>query len=505
LIRQRRFTRRSRLAVRVWLAGTFMIGLAAGTPAVAQDTQEAGTEPEVEADQPNGKLKPNIVVFVVDSLRADHVGAYGYDRRPTTPKIDALAKESVVFEQAYTAAPWTLPAIASLMTSTLACEHGAVHDGQQMSMELMPLAQRLRRLGYTTLALVANPYVSRAFGFERGFDVPQQVPRSGGPRVNHLLEAYPGQPFFLYIHNIEPHAPYHYAPGHTEGFDDVDPKVRTRIAELFARYLMLGRYDYAQHRAPGTTDTAAAQEFVVQALNKKHDSYVELYDAAVRASDELVGSAIEALKQNGDWDETLFVLLSDHGEEFGEHGGWLHDQSVYEELLHVPLIMHFPHEQFAGQRVHSVVSLVDVLPTIFGYMERPKSSFGARGRDLLPILRGQQPDVTEDFLIPAVRINVKKYYKPWEESRGDINVVVRKGSWKGIWNVQPDTLELYDLSHDSGEQHDLSQQNAELALAMHVAARLWYEDCVKHAAKPGPAVKSDEWLTRNLRRLGYVE
>ena len=488
------------------LAGLLAMVMLWQVPAAqAQTLPDSDSDAQATGEQPEQRSKPNIVIFVIDSLRADHVGAYGYTRRPTTPNIDALAKESVLFEQAYTPAPWTLPAIVSLMTSVYPCEHGVLHDGVRLAEGARPLAQRLLRPGYHSFALVANPYAGREFGLDRGFDVFQEVDRSGGRRVAKLLDAYPSEEFFLYLHNIEPHTPHLLAPRKTDGFDAVSKETRE---ELGQRYEALGKFtrqDYEAQRPVGTTDNSKRIARHMEVLTNMRDSYVELYDAAVHEADRVLGTVINALKERGVWDETLFIVLSDHGEEFGEHGGWLHDQSVYEEVIHVPLVIRFPHGEFGGRRLHSVVSLVDVVPTICGYLQRPKAAEGTHGRDLMPVLLEREPDETAEFVVPAMRINVKKYYKLWKETRGDINVVVRKGNWKGIWNVEPDTLELYDLAADPGEQNDASKQHADLALAMQLFARLWQEQCQKNAITPEEIPQIRERARRSLRLLGYAE
>jgi arylsulfatase A-like enzyme len=264
--------------------------------------------------------------------------------------------------------------------------------------------------------------------------------------------------------------------------------------------------DRRENLPRGTTDNTAEQDGHMAALNALLDDYNELYDASVRLADTNLGSVVDALQDAGLWENTLFIVVSDHGEEMNDHGGWLHDQSVYQELMHVPLIIRFPHGQYAGRRVKSVVSLVDVLPTIFDYLNKPDSARGARGRSLMPLIRAEGAKAVDDFLVPAMRINTKKYYRPWKVSRGDINIVVRKGRWKGIWNVEPKTFELYDLASDPLERHEVSAANPELALAMQVFARVWYKEQAEYGtALPQDTGELDEETLQNLRSLGYVD
>jgi arylsulfatase A-like enzyme len=469
---------------------TALVALAAASQAAAQPSLGGGPTTGIAPAEPPATVpegwseQANVVVFLIDSLRADRLGLYGYDQRPTSPRIDALAREAVVFEQAYGPAPWTLPAVASLMTSTFPCEHRVLNDHRWLVDALVPLPERLKRLDYTTLGLFASVYSGPHYRIGRGYDELAPSLDNDGEKVRRLLEQHPGTPFFLYIHNTEPQLPYRFAPAHTDGFPDIPEKTRQEIHRHCRAYRRLSQVDFKAKRERGTTDNTEKQAEHLTALRALQDDYSALYDAAVRLADTRVGSVIDVLKERGLWDNTLFIVLSDHGEEFDEHGGWLHGQSAYEELLRVPLIIHFPQGQHAGQRVQSVVSLVDVLPTILDCLRAPDFAQAARGRSLMPLVRGELPDKTDDFVVPAIRINRKEYYRPWNESRGDINVVVRRGSWKAIWNREPNTLELYDLSKDPREQQDVSEANAALALAMRAFARAWFEACRADAVPP---------------------
>jgi arylsulfatase A-like enzyme len=465
--------------------------------------QESPAKPLPEARETS--QRPHVVIFLIDTLRADRLGTHGYVRRPTSPRIDALAREAVVFEQACAPAPWTLPSVASLLTSTFPCEHRMLDNRRRLSPALEPLAARFARLGYVTLGLYANALVGPSYGLDRGYAALQPTLSADGEQVGRLLDAHPRRPVFLYIHNIEPHTPFEYAPPHTDGFRDVSARVREMIRTRYMLYRRATRVDFAENRPLGTTDNSDRQRRQMAALTAMRREYNELYDAAVRVADDRVGSVIDELKQRGLWEDTLFIVLSDHGEELAEHGGWLHDQSVYEELVHVPLIVRFPHGRHAGRRPGQVVSLVDVLPTVFDWIGAREAAQGARGRSLLPLIRGQEPAEDTGLVVPAMRWNTKKYYRPWKESRGDINVVVRRGMWKGIWNVEPQALELYDLAEDPGERHDLSGANPELAAEMRRFAAEALESCRAHAVRSTEQADPDEETLRNLRALGYID
>lgn len=450
----------------------------------------------------------NVVIFVIDTLRADRLNAYGHHRRPTSPNIDALARGGVLFERAYAAAPWTLPSMASLMTSRFPCEHQVLSTRQRIAAAADTLPKSLRRLGYTTIGLYANSMVAAEFGFADGYDFYRVSFVNEDRQVKLARRMYPGRPFFLYVHNLEPHNPEFFAPPHTPGFRDVSEPLRQRIAEHYKQYRTATRLDFDQGRPPGTTEVAAIQDQHVQGLVALLDDYNELYDASVRLADQRVGSVIRALKDRGEWDHTLFILLSDHGEEMHEHGGWSHDQSAYEELVHVPLIIRLPHGRHGGQRVTDLVSLVDVMPTVFDAIGKPDLVPAARGSSLMPLIRAEASRDGQALYVPSVRHNVTSYYRRWKEQRGDINVVVRQGPWKGIWNLEPDTFELYDLRSDPREQTSVAPEHPELAAAMRAYTGSWYATCAEQAGEEGLATEADELdeqTVRNLRALGYVK
>ncbi len=211
------------------------------------------------------------------------------------------------------------------------------------------------------------------------------------------------------------------------------------------------------------------------------------------------------LRERDLWEESLVVVVSDHGEEMGEHGGWQHDQSVYEELIHVPLIIKFPGGRHAGRRISAPVSLLDLLPTVLDAVGRPDLARGARGRSLLPLLEQEAAEVS-DRRVTSLRHNRKKYFRPFKETRGDLNVVVMDGGWKAIYNIEPGSIELYDLASDPGEARDLSMAEPERAEALRRAAERYYRECVSRRREPASDVTTiDKAQEDALRSLGYVQ
>lgn len=458
-----------------------------------------GSQVVAEAVEAEASKRPDVVVFVIDTLRADRLGAYGFPR-PTSPAIDALAKQGVLFEDASAPAPWTLPSVVSMMTSMFPCEHGVRVDGERIREGVVPLAQHLQRAGYETVSFVANGYAGKASGLDRGFDRPSTIAKLSDQTVRRWLNPKDDRPFFLYIHEIRPHDPYQ-AEIATIGVEMTVPlSERRRVNQRLQGYRELTKVDFDAGRTPGTTDNAAEQASAMAWLAERRTLIETLYAAEIRAADTVVGEIIQVLRELGRWENTLFILTSDHGEEFDEHGGWQHDQSVYEELLRVPLIVRFPHDASAGRRVAAPVSLVDLSKTVLGHLGLTPEEETPSGRSWLPLLQATAPPGAGRVV--AERHNEKKYFGPTHGRRGDRNVAIRDGAWKAIWNVGPDTVELYDLKQDPRERSELAAREPDRAGRMKGVAQEWLGRCV---SQPAPRQPIDGAELERLRALGYVE
>ena len=496
--------RRSLAAQALVLVLTTGVAIGWGGPPVTEPDHKPDGE---KLSQPQPPREANVVIFLVDTLRADYLHVYGY-ARPTSPTVDALAASGVLFEQGQAPSPWTLPTVASLQLSQFACEHGVLVDRQRIRADADPIAARLHRVGYATASFLRNGYAGRMSGLDKGFDLCRMMKRqTDGSAIGPWLDGLGGRPFFLYIHNTEPHNPFEAPEDCTEQFGEVPNPVRCRFAQFSSVYRHLTRTDYDRMQPLGTTDNTSEQQEAVADLDGIRARVETMYAASVLQADQNLKSVIDQLKQRGLWDRTLFILLADHGEEMGERGMWQHDQSVHEELIHVPLIIRFPHDEFARRRVTEPVSLVDVLPTIMDYLRRPELSHDARGCSLMPLIRGDGDVKTGELKVTAMRHNRKKYFRPNKDKRGDLNVVVRQGRWKGIWNVEVGTFELYDLSSDPAERTDLSSRQTERAKTMHAFAEAWLKPFRGQAdqASPDDGRVIDEQTRRLLRALGYLD
>lgn len=447
---------------------------------------------------------PNVVLFLVDTLRAERLGPYGYTKFPTSPALDELTRHGVVFEHAYAPAPWTAPSVASLFTSTFVCEHSHLMKRSKLAGTLKTLAERLLPTGYTTYGFWANSFLQPEFGLSRGFMVAGAVPRMDGEKLEQIFGKVMRPPMFLYIHTLEPHNPDHFAPDETPGFPTVGKDTRDRIKAAYDHYKELLSEDYAANQPPGTTDRSAEISAALGQLNALRTDYSNLYDAAVRLADGNVGSTINELKRRGLWDRCVFIFVSDHGEEMGEHGGWLHSQALYEEQIRVPLVIRFPNDEHAGLRISTPVSLVDVAPTILELAKHPELTDKMRGQSLMPLIRGEKRSDTEPTLV-SVRRNATDYYRRWHEQRGENNLAARWLNWKAIWNVDPQTLELYDLLTDPGEQKNIAADFPEVAARIKTFLVQAWENCSGAALPINTLGKMDDETKRRLKSIGYVE
>jgi len=432
--------------------------------------------------------RPSIILVSIDTLRADRLGAYGSDRG-LTPHLDALAREGAVFEQASSAAPWTLPSHVSLFTSMLPFDHHVRWTSTHIDPVRSMLAERFRDAGYRTAAFTGAGYVDSSFGFDQGFDVYEnhrEVDEGGPARISDHALAWAKEqgsaPFFLFVHTYEVHSPF----THT----DHAP-----------------RDDAGRLRAPFTNKEVEEvhQEHLV--LTPAERRYVTgLYDSDVASADAVIGSLLEALRREGILDRAILVILSDHGEDLWDHDArWSpgHGHTLYQELLHVPLIVRAPGFVPAGARIRTPVSLLDVAPTLLEMTGLPPEP-DHRGRSLDTTLRsGREPEP-----------------KPvWSESVefGPDRFALREGDRKMIRTPRPATvhsgarlaaapLEVFDLATDPGEARDLSKSLTapEVRMAVDLGHRA---ERALHARSDEVADAHDlpENLQEQLRALGYAK
>jgi arylsulfatase A-like enzyme len=445
-----------------------------------------------------------VVVYLIDALRADHTGPYGGD--VATPNLDALAARGTVFEQAYAPAPWTLPSLVSLLSGVHACRHGVLDDRDRVARRRQLLATWLNASGWATASFHQNPYAGLARGVARGYDHAEAVAfdaRAGARALAWIDQRLQrgDQRLFIYIHTVEPHDPYR--PPDALLPPGIDREQEQRINRLLRRYRKLTRVDFAAGRAPGSTDNSDAQRAVIRAIAAEQPAVGRLYAAEVVRADRDLGRFVAGLRRREVWEHTLLVVLSDHGEELGDHGGWEHDQSVYEELLRVPWLICRGAGDGGGRRVAAPVSGVDLVPTLLDLLDIGYDPDRFDGTSLAGCLRGEPAPAQPRVL--ALRRNRKKYYRPWAQSRGPDNAVVRRGRWKLIWNQGPGTTELYDLRVDPQERRDRATAEPGLRAGLLQVAQKALAGCRPDDAAEADAAEPDGELREQLRALGYTE
>ncbi len=462
--------------------------------------------PAGERDQP-----PDVVLFLVDTLRADWTEPGGFDG-PTTPHMRALAEEAVVFEQAHSPAPWTLPSVVSIFTGRHLPEHNVSREAFRLSASVPTITELLAQYGYRTASYYRNPFAGPLSGLDRAFEeCVRTTANTGGAALDGFFDGVTSRPYFLYVHNAEPHDPHQARRRFRKHFDPVGEDFLQEYGKLVLSYRVSTRVDYAARprRPLGTTDNAREQSASMARLTELLPEIENLYSISVRDADDHLGSVIAKIKARGRWDDTLFILLADHGEEMSDHGGWQHDHSLYQELIHVPLIVHLPQGQHAGLRVSTPVSLVDILSTVLDVTGCPAGEADPSGRSLLPLIEAagrseESPDAQP--LLLAIRQNQRKYYRPYKQSRGDVNVAVRQGRWKAIFDVEPNRLQLYDLRADPGEQRDLAAEHPQLASELKAFAARRYGELLERSvlAAEGGLDRQDAETLQALKDLGYV-
>jgi choline-sulfatase len=359
-------------------------GLTLWRPAVAAPHAPkalAGAAPPKGAAVPASFQRPaaggrprNVILYLVDTLRADHLGCYGYSR-PVSPHVDAFARQAVTFRHTVAQASWTRPATTTILTGLLPRTHGVNGQRDKLSEQALTLAEMLQTRGYQTAGFVTNGNVARSFGLAQGFETYELLrrKRSAATDVNAAAAGWlesewkRDAPFFLYLHTVEPHAPYTPPAPFRQRFA---PQVHD---ERLTRMNVFRRLD----------------EGTLAPTPELRQNLLDLYDAEIATSDAAFGELIDLLARRGLWEDTVVVFVSDHGEELYEHGGWQHGKTLHTEMLDVPLIVHAPGAPDA-RTVQRQVQQVDVTPTILDLLGLPVPAV-VEGHSLAPWILGGAP------------------------------------------------------------------------------------------------------------------
>lgn len=456
--------------------------LGRGAPATLQAPPYTAEEDARATDIRRGLAGANVLFVILDAARAFQFGVYGYPRA-TTPNIDALAREGVVFDRAYTPAVYTLAAMSAVWTAQYPDRHRSdLSFAARLPKDKLTLAEVLSARGVPNAGFVNNAMAGTALGFERGFAEFHEVFRffpelgSRGEAMRRVvpewLEKHKAQRFFAYVHFREPHFPFDPGPPFTTQFG---PDAPLGVAE---------RRDSTWYKEVSQGTRAASKEEI--------DHLVRLYDGNLAYADREVGELVATLARAGLLEKTVVVIAADHGEQLFEKGYIAHSAQVHEESTRIPLIVRFPKALgLGGRRVAGLVDLLDVAPTVLDVFGLADARFAkeAQGRSLLPMVAGASGK-------PAVLSRTV-----WERPV----YALRDGQFKLIHDTRSGRSLLYDVESDPREQADLYARASIRAEAMEQALHAWLGQ-LKPAA-PGQAEKNT--LTReqceNMKALGYLD
>ncbi len=470
-----------------------------------------------------GDRRPHIVLVVADSVRATNLSCYGYERE-TTPCLDALAQEGVTFKQAISVGSWTLPVHASMFTGLYPSSHGLVRSKDALPPGYPTLAERLRRVGYQTVCFSNNAYISTITGLDQGFEVvealwkeakPRGVRRSwrsrlirelrqrfgpraeplirglravwrlgkrrprddkGAARTNQRIQAWledgrdERRPFFLFVNYMDCHEPYSPPPPFDRRF--LPAKASTRGFPLTDKENIL------------TAPDPVRQEML--------EMLRALYDGGVAYLDQRIGELVDLFRRHDLLDNTVFVILSDHGDSLGEHNLIGHRVALYEELVHVPLIIRYPPVFEPGTQVADLVQVIDLYITLLMLAEVDETMpHEASLYTLHPLHRAPRPFAVAENVTPM----------RWGN---ELYRMVRTERYKYIWKAGG-AHELYDLVHDPAEQHNIIDAAPEALSQLKRMLDGWEMAVAEYTLTGREEAQYEGSVVEHLRALGYEE
>ena len=462
--------------------------------------------------------KTNIILIVIDALRSDHLGIYGYDRN-ITPNIDRYSSGGALFANALSQSSWTKPSVASYFTSRYPGMNAVKEYEDSCPTELTTLAEMLKERDYYTRGVVANINASQKYNYHQGFDnflfpaghsqkkllfpprllihkvgiveewcyrlglVDGNVLYGDAHTVNRAvipwLKRNSGKNFFLYVHYMEPHFPYYpRSPRYSAGSKITIEDMRT----------------FKALRTP---------EFRGSLSVKTVNTMIDRYDDEIAETDRKIGQLFREFDKLRIWENSIVILTSDHGEEFQDHGMVDHGNSMYQELIKVPLVVFLPDGTGKGKVVRERAELLDLLPTIFDFLQWEEHDFD--GNSLLPLLTAQ-----DDSLLKQ-----KPYYGEVSPIRGieaaDMVYAVIEGDYKLLKAVYADSTDsisyqLFDLVSDPAERNDIAAENPDILAEMTATMDSLYNYCQSKAVMPeeiGEELTPEQM--EQLRALGYTK
>ncbi len=416
---------------------------------------------------------PHVVLIVIDTLRADRLGCYGAER-DTSPAIDALAANAIRFDRAYSSAPWTSPAVASILTGLHPSEHGLVKVGNGLPSGAPRLPEILWGHGYATGAVVSHHLLSRQFGFAQGFELWDQSEALGHAHLStpgvtrkalQILDEFAAgdRPFFLFVHYFDPH--FNYLPHPEFGFSERGAG-RLRGSESLQQL------------------SSMTEDMTPEELAFLRNSY----DEEIRFTDAGVGVLLDAMRELRLYDDSLIILVGDHGEEFLERTRIGHSATLYDELMRVPLIIRPARYGKAGAVVRQPVSVVSLTPTVLDLIGLGVTGGRMRSRPLTHLLEGRSAPPEPVF---------------FEVDRKVTKTAVVAEPFKLIRDEETGELELYDFVRDAAERDNLVKIHPDTTRKLLTVLDEHLALARRDAFSPGAAEPSQDQVEL-LRELGYV-
>ena len=419
------------------------------------------------APKASAQSAPNVLFITVDTLRADHLGCYGYSRE-TSPHVDKIAQDSVIFTRAFTQGGWTKPAMASVMLSLYPFNHGVLSGTTKLPPEIPTLAQVLRKSGYQTLGIQTNPFLQKGQGFAEGFDSYLFEADAPADRVADLfLQHVPKQShWFTYLHFMDPHLPYKSPQG--KFIDQTYAGLFTASDKLNHRFI--------RRQIPKLAP--ADKQFLV-----------DRYDEEIAFFDVHFGRILDWLRNTGSLKNTIIVIISDHGEEFFEHGGFEHGHSLYNEILHVPFI--FYDAKVKARSIPDLTRTIELYPTLLGHLRIPIPPH-VLGTNLSPVILGQSSVPALQAFSSGMRIGARRE-------------ALQDSTFK-IIQTEAGSPRFYDLKNDPAELKNLAK------LAKPPEEHSHYRKHLKEFKQQGLRIKApraepdknEHETVKALESLGYL-
>ena len=496
----------------------FTVGLLGGAVLLG-----AGCGPD-PATAPPG----NVLLVTLDTLRPDRLHCYG-NPRVATPTLDRLAREGTLFEHAYSPVPSTLPSHCSIMTGAYPGHHG-VHDNGVYFLEdeAVTLAERLRDAGHTTAAFVAAFVLDSQFNLVQGFDTyddEMDLPLTRGGEVPEGLDEgrrrwfvqaassyqrrgdavteraldwlseHPDEPFFLWVHYFDAHQPYQAPEPFSTRYDpNYDGPMDGDAITWW------GEFNRLQDRARQSAEPERSE--LEARINRDHSHMVARYDGEVSYLDAQLGRLLGGLEKLDRWGDTFVVVVGDHGESFGEHRVqlWEHNATVFDEVLHVPMLLRRPDGVGAGQRVAGLVRTIDVAPTVLDWLGLPGLE-GIQGRSILALTEDPKMAAPGEILIEALR---EDQLRPAQQSFLGLRTERHKLVLEFDSEGKVVGRKLYDLATDPAERRPDADLDAPNDLDT-LAQRVLDEHGALGRSRDLPTRGLDEVSSEALRALGYLE